>query len=72
MSTNYNGALTLFSAYVVVLDVLLLLLNHVLEVHDGPGLELQVQKQLHVLALQEVVLNHQFQVVLNVSIFDSG
>ena len=42
---------------VVVLNELLLLRDHVLQVDDGPRLQLQVQQQLHVLALEEVVLD---------------
>jgi len=50
-------------ANIVVLDKLLLLANHVLQLDDGSSLQLQVKEQLHVLALQEVVLDDEFEEV---------
>ena len=51
-------------ADIVILDELLLLADHILQVDDCASLELQVEQELHVLGLQEVVLDDKFQVVL--------
>jgi len=52
------------SSDVVILDELLLLANHILQVNDSAGLQLQVEEQLYVLRLQEIVLHHQLKEVL--------
>lgn len=42
---------------IIVINELLLLRYHVLQIYHCPGLQLQVQQQLHVLTLQEVILD---------------
>ena len=56
---------------IIILNELLLLRDHVLQVNNSPRLKLQVEEQLHVLTLQEVVLYHKFQVVLHVVVADA-
>ena len=56
--------------YIVVLDKLLLLGYHVLQVNYSACLQLQVQEQLHILTLKEVVLHHELQEVFVVLEFD--
>jgi hypothetical protein len=58
-------------ADVVLFYELLLFGNHILEVNYCARLQLQVQQQLHVLALEEVVLNHELQEVAHVLVYDA-
>ena len=58
--------------YIVVFNELLLFSYHIFQIDDCPCLQLQIQKQLHVLTLQEVVLDDQLQVVLDVVILNAG
>ena len=56
---------------IIVLDELLLLSNHILQIDDCAGLQLQVQQKLHVLRLQEVVLDDELEEVSIVLHLDS-
>ena len=56
---------------IIVLDELLLLSNHILQIDDCAGLQLQVQEKLHVLRLQEVVLDDELEEVSIVLHLDS-
>ena len=56
---------------IIVLDELLLLSNHILQIDDRAGLQLQVQQKLHVLRLQEVVLDDELEEVSIVLHLDS-
>ena len=56
---------------IIVLDELLLLSNHILQIDDRAGLQLQVQEKLHVLRLQEVVLDDELEEVSIVLHLDS-
>ena len=54
---------------IIVFYKLLLLSYHVFKVNYCSGLKLQVQQQLHVLALKEVVFYHKLEVVFYIFIF---
>ena len=56
---------------IVIFDKLLLFTDHVLEIDDRPCLQLQVQKELHILALQEIILHDKLEEVLVVLELDS-
>ena len=56
---------------IIVLDELLLLSNHILQIDDRAGLQLQVQEKLHVLRLKEVVLDDKLEEVSIVLHLDS-
>jgi hypothetical protein len=71
-----NGFVLTFVRYrvannIIIFNELLLLRDHVLQVNNSPSLKLQIEQQLHVLTFQEVVLYHQFQVVLHVVVADA-
>ena len=56
---------------VIVVDELLLLRDHVLEVYHRPRLQLKIEEKLHILTLQEVVLDHEFEEVADVLVLDA-
>lgn len=56
---------------IVVVDELLLLRDHVLEVYHRPRLQLKIQEKLHVLTLQEVVLDDELEEVSDVLVLDT-
>lgn len=56
---------------IIVIYELLLLRDHVLQVDHGAGLQLEVQEELHVLTLQEVVLDDQLKEISYVLVLNS-
>ena len=57
--------------YIIIFNELLLLADHILQVNNCSGLQLKVEKKLHVLRLQEVVLHHKLKEVLIVLHLDA-
>jgi hypothetical protein len=58
-------------ANIIILNELLLLAYHILQVNDSSSLQLQIKEQLDVLRLKEVVLDHQLNVVFVVLVNNS-
>ena len=57
--------------YIIIFNELLLLADHILQVNNRSSLQLKVEKKLHVLRLQEVVLYHKLEEVLIVLHLDA-
>jgi hypothetical protein len=60
----------LLCANVVVFNELLLLTNHVFQINNSSCLQLQIEQKLHVLRLQEIVLDYQLNVVFVILVND--